>query len=154
MSPEGQTDALKVYVARFQANWIAKQEKIGKAHKPYRFLTVRGGGLEPPLCFSHQPLVYQRLATPSKGFPLVYPLMCERGGRSAHYTVMAQHIMTLKELKETDRLALTVAEVAPMFGVDRRTLTAELEKGNVPFQKIGQRRYIPIYWIQNALLDR
>lgn len=53
MSPEGPTHALKVYVAMFHANWIAKQEKIGKkqekigkAHKPYRFLTVRGGGLE------------------------------------------------------------------------------------------------------------
>lgn len=46
-------------------------------------------------------------------------------------------------LRESDAAALTATEVAELFGVDQRTISAAIKAGELPSVRIGRRVFIP-----------
>lgn len=49
----------------------------------------------------------------------------------------------MSALRQSDAAALTRTEVAELFGVDPRTITAAIKSGDLPTIKIGRLVYIP-----------
>lgn len=46
-------------------------------------------------------------------------------------------------LRQSDAVALTRTEVAKLFGVDERTITAAVARGELPSVRLGRRVFIP-----------
>ena len=51
--------------------------------------------------------------------------------------------LSLKEVRQLDVAALTLAQVAAVLGVDRRTVARAVEVGDIPAVKFGRRVLIP-----------
>ncbi|WP_250851256.1 helix-turn-helix domain-containing protein [Rhodococcoides kroppenstedtii] len=46
-------------------------------------------------------------------------------------------------LRQSDAAALTATEVAKLFGVDQRTVSAAIANGTLPSVRIGRRVFVP-----------
>ena len=57
--------------------------------------------------------------------------------------------MTTKD--DTKRQTLTVDEVAETLGVNRNTVYAAIEKGQIPSIPVGRLVLIPAAWLERAL---
>lgn len=56
---------------------------------------------------------------------------------------MSTPLCGLSALRDSDAAALTRTEVAALFGVDARTITAAIDRGDLPSVRIGRRVFIP-----------
>lgn len=53
------------------------------------------------------------------------------------------HKINLEWVRSSDKAALTRTEVAELFGVDARTVTVAVERGEIPCVRFGRRVLIP-----------
>jgi excisionase family DNA binding protein len=51
--------------------------------------------------------------------------------------------VTLKDLQESDEVAITRTAAASALGIDPRTVTASIADGTIPSVKLGRRVLIP-----------
>lgn len=56
---------------------------------------------------------------------------------------MRSTTMTLKDLQESNDVAITRTAVASALGIDARTVTTAIENGTIPSVKLGRRVLIP-----------
>lgn len=56
---------------------------------------------------------------------------------------MAEATVTLKDLRESDDVAITRTAAASALGIDPRTVTASIKNGTIPSVKLGRRVLIP-----------
>jgi hypothetical protein len=56
----------------------------------------------------------------------------------------------LADLEAQGKLFTTPAVAAIVLGRDYRTILAGLERGDIPFTRVGQRYTIPVAWLRRA----
>lgn len=62
---------------------------------------------------------------------------------TAIHPVEISKIMTLSDVRESNKAALTIHEVAEVLGLDRRTVSSAAANGEIPCVRIGRRVLIP-----------
>lgn len=60
---------------------------------------------------------------------------------------MVEHTAIAAEATATERVALSVREVAQLLGVHRNTVYLQIQRGSIPVVYVGTKPLVPRRWI-------